>query len=145
MLDVKRDAMWLPGVGVTGSDERAAAKVVEEYDSDLVLGQNQETGDWIVFMRKGGPDGGPFPVLGFGRRLPAADEVQRRLYETDVRRHGKKIFEQIQRRNDKVLADNKAANDDKLTEAADAFVWAHRKLSSDSLPRVFIPKGVRSV
>lgn len=140
MLDVAPGAMWLPGTGVTGTDERAAAKAIEEYDTDLLLGQNQETGDWMVFSRRANEynDGQPFPVMNLGKQLPGADTIQRKLYEGDIKRHGRKIFEQLQRRNDSIAESARKENDAKLDVAADAMRWAHDKMTGTTR-RIFVP------
>lgn len=144
-IDAPSGSLWLPGIGVSGTDERAAAAAVEEYDPNLVLGQRRDTGEWIVFLRKGPNDGEPFPVLGLGTRLPAADEVTRTLYQKDVRRHGEKLFHDIYRKqqaNLKTLRDNASEASGVLAEGME---WGFRKQGVHPSPRVFLPAGVKSV
>lgn len=145
MLDVPKGALWLPGVGVSGTDERAAANAVNAYDSGLVLGQNRETGEWIVFLRHGPHNGEPFPVLGLGTRLPAADEITKKLYACDVRRHGERLFRDIYKRQEAQLAEHHAAINDKTGVFAEALEHGFRKMGAHPSPRVFLPAGVKSV
>lgn len=143
--DLKPGALWLPGQGVTGTDERAAAEAVVAYDPTLILGQNRETGEWIVFLRKGPHEGEPFPVLGLGNRLPAADEITRTLYAKDVRRHGEKLYEAIYRKQQAQLAELNRQAGERTGVAAEYMDHAFRKMGAHPSPRVFIPAGVKSV
>jgi hypothetical protein len=133
-------ALYLPDVGLTGSDERAASKAVREYDADCRLGQRKDTGEWIVYMTNPAT-GEPFPVLGLGTRLPSPDEILRRMYQTDVRRHGDKIFRDIMRRQDAAHAAQKQKADDASEAVADALVSGYRKQGHNPFPRIFVPGG----
>jgi len=131
--EIPAGALWLPGVGVSGTDERAAAKAIHEYDPDLILGRRQDTGEWIVFL-KDGPMGEPFPVLGLGTRLPAPDELTRKLYNSDVRRHGVKIFKQIQARNDALERERRHQAEEADAMMADALVSGFRNQGFNPFP-----------
>lgn len=141
-FEIPQGALYLPDVGLTSSDERAASKVVREYDADCRLGQRKDTGEWIVYMTD--PSGAPFPVLGFGTRLPHPDEILKKMYQTDVRRHGEKIFKEIMKRQDSNQDANKREHHDATDVMADAMVEGFRKQGYNPYPRVFIPKGVKT-
>jgi hypothetical protein len=130
--------IWLPGAGLVPIDIRAADEAIRDYDPDHALGRDEVTGDWVV-LKRSGPDGEPFPVFNLGRELPGRDEIQRRLYNADVRRKGGKIVEQIQRRNDalkKALRDEShAAAEETAHDISTAFHVAKRHPT----PRIFVP------
>lgn len=138
--DIPREALWLPSAHL-GSFEKAAAKAVEDYDSTLTLGQRRDTGEWLVF-KKNGPGGEPFPVLGLGNHLPSADEVTKKLYTCDVRRHGEKIFRDIQRRNDERAAAMKYEQSEKVGVMAEHLDHAFRQQGVHPSPRIFLPAGI---
>lgn len=115
-----------------------AGNAVSDYDSSLVLGRIEDTGMWTVFV-KDGPNGQPFPVYELGRELPSYDEIQRRLYHSDVRRHGHKIVEQVQRRNDARQNELEAAGHDAAEDAAEHIEHGMRKLGMLPKLRIFVP------
>lgn len=126
---LSQGGIWLPG-GTDGSkrfpsevDEKAAANAVEQYDHSLMLGQRTDTGEWIVFAKRG-PEGQPFPVFGLGTRLPHPDDIQKKLYENDVARHGIKLINSIIRK-----AEAKKKEENYAREQADG-------IASDQLERV---------
>lgn len=133
-------ALYLPDVGLTGSDERAASKAVREYDADCRLGQRKDNGEWIVYMTNPATNE-PFPVLGLGMRLPGVDEIQRRMYQTDVRRHGEKIFREIMRQQDAAQAAIKSEHHEATEVAADVMMEGFRKQGHNPFPRIFVPGG----
>lgn len=141
MSELMPGALYLPGVGLTGTDERAAAKAVREYDADCQLGQRKDTGEWIIFMTNPATNE-PFPVLGLGTRLPSPDEIQRRMYHTDVRKHGAKIFQNIMRRQEATLAGHKALADDASGEVAEALVSGFETQGFNPFPKIYVPRGV---
>jgi len=131
------ESIWIPGRGQMVIRELQAARAVEEYASDLILGFRKDTQEWVVF-KQGGPDGQPFPVFGLGRELPTPEEIQKRLYLADTKRRGGQIVEEVNRRNE---ARQQAARDvaDGAAEiAAEAFDWALRKEGHGN-QRIFVP------
>jgi hypothetical protein len=131
--------VWLPGHGVVPVGAINASKAVEDYDPDLMLGRNEQTGDWHVFLKNGPHGGQPFPVMYLGPELPPYDEIQRLLYTNDVRRHGAKIVEAIERRKraererlDKIHADENG-------EVAEYIEWGLRQMGAHPNPRIFVP------
>jgi len=130
--------IWTPDLGTVPISAVSASNAVSDYDPDLMLGRFENTGEWAVFI-KNGPHGGPFPVFHLGRELPPYDLIQKKLYESDVRRHGHKLVETIQRRND---ARTKALDDaahEAAEETAEAIEWGFRKFGKHPNPRIFVP------
>ena len=130
--------LWTPH-GVLGTDEGAAVKAIEDYDSDLTLAQDTRNGNFVVALKDRGPDGQPFPVFNLGTRLPSPDEITRKLYESDVRRHGGKIAQAIDRRNEQRKKELALRADEGTEAAAEAYEWAFRKLGAHPFPRIFVP------
>lgn len=86
-------------------EEYKIQKAVQEYDERLTLALNENTGDWCIYYRRSRED--PFfPVLGLGNTLPDKDAVLRRIYNADTVRHGQKMLEQINKKNDKLQRQN---------------------------------------
>jgi len=131
--------LWLPGLGDTGTDELAAARAVEAYDPDLVLGQ-QPDGQWAVFLRQGTKESGgqPFAVFGLGFQLPGYDEIQRKLYEHDVRRNGKELLDQLDRVYEREQAAVAAKTDEASMEVAEAISSNMHGNGVHPFPRVFV-------
>lgn len=132
--------IWTPS-GLLGIEERAAVRAVEEYDPDLTLGMDMRNKNYVVLLKTGGPEGQPFPVFGLGTRLPSPDEITRRLYEADVRRHGGKIAQQLEKRNEARRKELELRADEGTQAAAEAYEWAFRKLGAHPFPRIFVPGG----
>jgi hypothetical protein len=129
--------IWLPDFGAVPTHIRAASKAIEEYDPDLTLGRDKY--EWLV-LKKSGPNG-PFPVLGLGAELPGHDEIKRKMYKRDVRRHGEKLVTDMQRRVDARQREQRREIEDAEGIAAEAFEWATRKMGSHPNPRIFVPGG----
>ena len=129
----------MPGHGLLPAHVRTASQAIEEYDADLTLGRDQATGDWVV-LKRSGPHG-PFAVLGLGAELPGHDEIKKRMYLADVRRHGEKIATDSQRRVDANQRELRREVEDAEGAAAEAYEWAHRKMGSHPNPRIFVPGG----
>lgn len=142
--DIPQGALWTPNGGWSYAGERECAKAVEEYDSDLALGQRKDTGEWVVFIRNGPHDGEPFPVLGLGFRLPGADEVKKKLHTHDVRRHGKQLVADIERRKEAKRKELDQMRDENHSIAAERMEYTMRKLgnSTPNTGRIFVPRGV---
>jgi len=110
-----------------------------------VLGQFKDTGEWGIFVARGTRESGgqPFPVFNLGRELPSREQIQKRLYEGDVRRRGKEIVDEIDRHFDaeqKKLADIASDGAGQLSEAIDSHMRAQ---GGHPFPRVFVPATYR--
>lgn len=137
-LDLTADQLWLPGKGLVPTFIAQAEKAVEEYDCDLMLGRHEQSGEWVVLIKRG-PEGRPFPVMGLGNELPSVDEIKKRLFESDARRHGGELVAKIMRSQD---ARQKALRDEVNNQtgvAAEALEWGHRKQGTHPSPRIFVP------
>ena len=131
--------IWLPNSGVVPVGSINASKAVEDYDPDLMLGRNEQTGDWHVFIKDGPHDHQPFPVMYLGPELPSYDEIQRLLYTHDVRRHGAKIVEAIERRNAAERERLEKQHHDESAEVAEHIEWGMRQMGAHPNPRIFVP------
>lgn len=136
----------IPGEGFVPLYVRQAQRAVAEYDQDLTVAQNTQTGEWVIMLKRG-PDGRPFPVFGLGHELPAPEALKKKLYEGDVRRHGGRIAEKLERHAENVRRQQRAEAQAATEEVAEAFLWAARKDGKANIPRVFVPgdkpKGVK--
>jgi hypothetical protein len=111
---------------------------VEEYDADLTIGRHEQTGDWVILLKRG-PEGRPYPVFGLGPELPSPERIKQKLYEGDVRRHGGRIAEKLERQMAAKRASQRSEAQQATEEVADAFLWAARKDGKASIPRIFVP------
>ena len=130
--------IFLPGHGVVPLGSINASKAVTDYDPDLMLGRNEQTGDWHVFVKNGPHGGEPFPVFYLGRELPSYDRIQQLLYENDVRRHGAKIVQAIERRKRDAQRKLDQEHADIDGEVAEHIEWATRQMRGNT-SRIFVP------
>jgi hypothetical protein len=130
--------LWVPGAGLVPSYITQAEKLVKEYDPDLRLAREAQTGDWVVAKRTG-PDGAPFPVLYLGPELPTLDKIKERLYRADTRRRGAEIVQEVVQNNERRLQEAKDRISDENGIAAEALDWAFRKMGKHPNPRIFVP------
>jgi hypothetical protein len=138
VLDLAPSQLWLPGSGFVPQHIREATKAVEDYDPNLSLGRHDKTGDWVVLLKR--PDG-TVPIFGFGPELPSREQITEKLYKSDVRRHGGKIADAIERRSQEAQRDQERKASDQTGEVAEAFAWAARKDGTHPSPRIFVPGG----
>lgn len=136
-LDLTPSQLWLPGQGFVPAHVREATKAVEDYDSNLSLGRHDKSGEWVVLLTR--PDGETVPIFGLGHELPSRERITEKLYKSDVRRHGGKIAEAIDRANEQRRRDLARKADDGTGETAEAFAWAARKDGTHPSPRIFVP------
>lgn len=130
-------ALWLPpgADAYSSTREKEAAKAVESYDHSLILGHRRDTNEWIVFAKRG-PEGQPFPVFTFGSTLPHPDEIQKKLYESDVARHGVRVITAIQRKADERRKEEKYAQDEQQAAADEVL---DRALYNRSDSKIYVP------
>lgn len=134
--------IWTPR-GMVDPKLRAAQRVVEQYDPNLMLARHEGTGDWCVFLtEKASPFGLPFPVIGLGPELPPPDEIEKRLMQADTARRGREILDQLERKNAAIKADREARMDDASGIAAEALEWGFRKQGAHPSPRIFVPRSL---
>lgn len=137
-LDLSPSQLWTPQ-GYMPAHVREATKAVEDYDANLSIGQHEKTGEWVVLLKR--PDGETVPIFGLGADLPSREVITERLYKSDVRRHGGKLADAMERRDAQRRKEQARAADDATGEAAEGFVWAARKDGSHPSPRIFVPGG----
>lgn len=140
-LEIPTEALWLPGQGMVPAHVRQAMQAVEEYDSDLSLGRHEQTGDWVVLLKRG-PMEKPHPVFGLGRELPAPERIKEMLYKSDVRRHGAELARKINKAQEMRQEQFKKDLAEQTGEAAEALESFLHRDGRTPYKRVFIPKGV---
>ena len=140
--------LYLPDGSEYDPAIRGVQRAVEEYDERLVLARHEITGDWVVFIKleRNSPlstdQGNLYPVVGLGPELPDVEEVRKRLYQADARRHGSKLLDQINDHNDRLRQERRAAADEAIGETAEALEWGFRKEGWHPQTRIFVPRGI---
>lgn len=134
---VRNEEIYLPDGRRMNVYELQAARVIEEYDPSLILGQLHN--QWTVFLRNGPVEGYPFPVLGLGHELPSPEQIQRRLHDADTRRHGGKIAQRVDRANEEKKREARRRSDQAAGETAEAFDTAAHLMKQHPTPRIFVP------
>jgi len=129
--------VFVAGRGIVDLEEesrhKALAKVIATHDPDnkLTIGRHKDTGEWVLFLRpKANPFGidAPYPLLGMGKELPSPELIERILVETDTRRSGDKILNDITAANERVRKPARSHADEaieRLAEAAESYMNAH--------------------
>lgn len=133
--------IYIPGIGQTSTESRAVDKAVNEYDERLNFRRNEDTGQWCVYIKM--PHGeAPVPVFGFDQ-IPSPLFAVESLHKADSLRHGEKILDEMNKRNDDLLIPYNEAADDANGQMADAFEWAYRKMGSAKVnyAKSYRPKG----
>jgi hypothetical protein len=130
--------LWVPGAGLVPVHVRQAELLIKEYDADLRLAREAQSGDWVVAKRSG-PDGEPFPVLHLGPELPTPDKIKERLYKSDTRRRAAEIVREVDQRNERRAKEVRDRASDETGVAAEAMEWAYRKMGNHPNPRIFVP------
>lgn len=118
-----------------------ARQAVQDYDSNLDFGINEQTGQWCVFLKRGTnalTAERDLPVLGFDH-VPSRDEVQKRLYQTDAVRRGNEILDKIESSQDAYYDEQERRAREVDGEVAEYFEWGMRKMGSEKAPtKVFM-------
>lgn len=113
-----------------------ARKAVKDYDPELEFGLNEQTGQYCVFIPQG-TNGitmeRDLPILGFNH-IPSRDEVQKRLYESDARRRGYEILDNIRRHNEALEKESEFKAQDASEQLAEAAEWGMRKMGNPNAP-----------
>lgn len=130
-------SLWLPGVGVTDLRVRRVARAVKAYDATLDLQRHEITGDWVVTKGESG-----FPIFGFGRELPRADEVEHILGKHDISRHGKRILDQLEKQAELERIAAAKAVDEQDEQMAERMLHEYDKVGARRRLSVYVPKGV---
>lgn len=129
--------LWMPGLGAVDPAVRRAARAVEQYDESLRLARHEVTGDWVVTVGESG-----HPVFGFGRELPHPDDIEKKLGRHDIKRHGKKIMDQLARAAERERLDAQYRVEEADEATADAMAHFYAKHGDKRAIRIFVPKAV---
>lgn len=133
--------IWTPGWGMVPPHIATAQMAVKEYDADLLIGRDEQSGDWVVLLDSRKHDLPPHPVLGLGPELPGVDEIKRRLYMADTRKRGREIVADIHRHRAREEARMRAETHDAAGEVAEALESLARSEGRHPSPRIFVPSG----
>lgn len=131
-------SIWIPGKGSTEFAALRVARAIKEYDADLEFGQNSDTGQWCIFLLRRGE--APMPVIGFDK-IPHPEDAIKRLVQSDARRRGNEILDEMNRSNKNLEIardDAAAAAEAQLAEVAE---WALRTEGKTPHKRVILGKG----
>jgi len=136
--------VYIPGRGEMTWDQIRVDSAVKEYDERLFFGLNKETGDYCVFIEMPRPRD-PFPVMGFGREVPAVDEVMMRLREGDTLRNGNRIYDEVIRSQEEYRKNARRVGDEAAEESAEVVEHFMRRHGKSPVIKEFIssdiPKG----
>ena len=134
--------LWLPN-----SVNYAAYKVdraVNEYDERLMFARNEDTGDWCVFVKMPRPQD-PFPVFGFGDRIPDPVEALAKVQEGHLVRHKERIWKEITDSQRDYRKGIRAKGNEASEESAEVVEHFLRKHGKSPVVKEFItsdvPKG----
>lgn len=134
---MQTDTVWIPNKGNWSSSAQRVDTAVREYDERLYFRRNPDTNDWCVYI-KTELDAG-IPVLGFGDTIPHPDDALKKLYLTDTMRHGEKLLDDMNRRNESIRKEKLRGAEEASGEAAEVLEWGHRKMETHPVPRIFVP------
>ena len=134
--------LWLPN-----SVNYAAYRVdraVNEYDERLMFARNEDTGDWCVFVKMPRPQD-PFPVFGFGDRIPDPSEALAKVQEGHLVRHKERIWKEITDSQRDYRKGIRAKGDEAAEESAEVVEHFLRQHGKSPVVKEFItsdvPKG----
>jgi hypothetical protein len=134
--------LWVPGFGNVPAHLRSAIKAVEEYDADLQLARNEDTGNWCVFIQRGDAEA-PFPVFNLGAELPPPDRIKQMLYMADVRRRGHEIVRDVERNNDRRRAEIARETNEAAGELAETIESALRNAGATNHKKIYLNERVK--
>ena len=126
--------IWVPP-SFWDKQVNAVTVAVREYDPELQFGRNEANGQWCIFMERHGER---IPILGF-QGIPHPDDALKRLYQSDTRRHGSKILDEMNEHNDKLQAEKLAAVREVEGELAEVIEFGAREDGLHDNPRIFVP------
>jgi hypothetical protein len=126
--------IWVPN-SFTYREAMVVNKVVREYDPELQFGRNESNGQWCIFMERNGEK---IPILGF-QGIPHPDDAVKRLYNSDARRHGSKILDDMNKHNEKLRLAREDEINDATGQLAEAAEFGAREDGLHDKPRIFVP------
>jgi hypothetical protein len=113
-------------------------RVVNEYDEQLTFGRNEETGQWCVFLVRRGEQ--PLPILGFDH-IPHPEDVLKRLYQSDSKRRGNEILDEMNRHNAQAEKEREVVASEADARLAEVAEWALRTEGKTPHKKVVLGKG----
>jgi len=119
-------------------------KALQQYDADLGFGLNEETKQWVVFLKKGSTEAtkeGHVPLFGF-QKFPTLDEVMNKVRKGDLRKRGTEMLDKAHREAELERRRIKRDSLDHSEAVAEVFDWAFRKEGIHPFPRIFVPKEI---
>lgn len=127
--------IWLPtSSGMVDLRVWRLNEAAKEYDPRLMVGRNEQNGYWTVYISTG-PLTPPYPVLALDRdeaKLPDPEGLKRKLYQMDTVRHGQKMLDDMNKRNEKLQYEQTGrAADEATDEMAEAFAWGMSRMTND--------------
>jgi len=131
-------SLWLPNT--MNYDAYRVDRAVNAYDERLMFARNDDTGDWCVFVRMPSPQP-PYPVFGFGDRIPDPVEAVSKVQEGHLVKHKERIWKEItdsQQEYRKSLSD---PVDEARDESVEAIEFMMRKEGLSPIVKS-LPKGV---
>lgn len=112
-------SIYLPGQGLVDIDVARAHAASQEYDRRCSFKRHPESGQWCNFMQMPrGFDPPEVPVKGWDH-IPTPDEVKKFLSESDAEKHGDKLRQNLNARNEKRKGESRYAQEQKDGEAAE--------------------------
>ncbi len=116
--------VYHPRLGLVDSDIYTLDGLVREYDPRLHLNRHPDTGDWVVYVELERPNP-PYPVFGFGHRLPSKDELLDKLRASDS--HKRNIREAMNKHNEALTAEIDYKSRQEIGKAAEMVEAIARK------------------
>ena len=132
--------MLIPGHGITDTRAYMVDAAVKQYDERLMFSQNEDTGDWCVFIRMPRPER-PYPVFGFGQDIPDASVVLERLKRADTMRNGDAVYREVVRSQEQYRKNLEYNTDQAGEESAEVIEHFMRKEGKSPIIKSF-SKGV---
>lgn len=118
--------IWIPKYGETDVRAWKIDQRVREYDSRLMFGRNENTGDWCIFIKMPAPRD-PYPVIGFQDRIPEPDEALDRLKAADTMRHGDAVYREVLRSQEEYRKSGLKKVDEASADSAERVEFMLRK------------------
>jgi len=118
--------IWIPKYGETDVRAWKIDQRVREYDSRLMFGRNEDTGDWCIFIKMPTPRD-PYPVIGFQNRIPEPDEALDRLKAADTMRHGDAVYREVLRSQEEYRKSGLKKVDEASADSAERIEFMLRK------------------
>jgi hypothetical protein len=131
-------SIWIPGQGDTNLAAVRVDRAVREYDEELSFGQNNDNGQWCIFLIRRGQ--APHPVLGWDE-IPHPEDAIKRLVQSDARRRGNEILDELNRHNKQFEIERETVAQEADAHLAEVAEWALRTEGKTPHKKVIMGKG----